>query len=376
MARVVASERSAACRGIRVGWDTGWPATWCPPWAKFSADDVAVPMTVTGEVNRQRDRHRDHHSDPGVDVRAAVGVQASTRRSRHPARPIRTTAYVHITANPVHGVKGWATPKVPSTITAPALDGRYCTKWSVSEVGSRFVSGGITKNTATKVVIAAAVFRSNAPNAIAVRPATVRYRAAPRIERTAPGSDAEALSWSPSSAWPTRNDVMLAASIVRNTVPANTANLPHNIGSRLGTTVSEERIIPVLYSPVINSTPRTPTAICAKKVPVSEVEIAVAPGSNPVAWLAVMAANIAPRPIISTMAVSKVETVDRRERNLVHSDSRTRAWVTRGPVPPLIVVTVVAGARAVVMPPPPRWLLLRCRWCRLRGIRRSRWSGS
>src|SRR6476661_5920305 len=166
--------------------------------------------TVTGEVNRQRDRHRDHHSDPGVDHRAAVWVQASTRRSRQAARPIRTTAYVHITAKPVHGVRGWATPKVPSSITAPALDGRYCTKWSVNEAGSRFVSGGITKNTATKVVIAAAVLRSNAPNAVAVIPATVTYSAAPTTDRSAPGSDSDASRFCPlSSAWPTKNEATL-----------------------------------------------------------------------------------------------------------------------------------------------------------------------
>jgi hypothetical protein len=119
--------------------------------------------------------------------------------------------------------------------------------------------------------------------------------------------------------------------MVRNTVPANTVSLPHNIGNRLGTTVSDERILPVLYSPVISSTPRTPTASWAKNVPVSEVEMAVAPGSNPVVSLAVMAANIAPSPIITTTAISRVATVDRRERNLVHSDNRTRAWVTRSP---------------------------------------------
>ena len=62
--------------------------------------------------------------------------------------------------------------------------------------------------------------------------------------------------------------------MVRNTTPANTASFPHSIGSRRGTTVSEERIIPVLYSPVISSTPRTPMASCAKNVPVSEVETA------------------------------------------------------------------------------------------------------
>ena len=50
----------------------------------------------------------------------------------------------------------------------------------------------MTKNTATKVVIAAAVFRSNAPNARAVMPATVTYNAAPTTERSAPGSDSDA----------------------------------------------------------------------------------------------------------------------------------------------------------------------------------------
>jgi hypothetical protein len=41
------------------------------------------------------------------------------------------------------------------------LDGRYCTKWLDHDAGSRLVSGGITKKTATKVVIAAAVLRSH-----------------------------------------------------------------------------------------------------------------------------------------------------------------------------------------------------------------------
>src|SRR6478752_5757081 len=184
----------------------------------------------------------------------------------------------------------------------------------------------------------------------------------------------------------TKNDVKLAASMVTNTVPANTASLPHNIGSRLGTTVNDERIIPVLYSPVISSTPRTPTASWARNVPVSDVEMAVAPGSKPVDWLAMMAANIAPNPIINTTAISRVDTVERSERNLVHSDNRTRAWVTRIELPPLVVAGVVTRAKVVVMPPPPRCLLLRClllrclllrcRCCRWSGIRRSRWSVS
>jgi hypothetical protein len=105
--------------------------------------------------------------------------------------------------------------------------------------------------------------------------------------------------------------------------------LAHNTGSRAGTTASEARIIPVLYSPVISRTPRTPMASCAKNVPVRLVEIAVAPASRPLGWLAATADNRAPRPIMSTTAASNVYTVDRSERNLVHSESTTRDCVTR-----------------------------------------------
>ena len=69
--------------------------------------------------------------------------------------------------------------------------------------------------------------------------------------------------------------------MVTNTAPAQTASLAHSIGSRAGTTASEARIMPVLYSPVITRTPRTPMDSCAKKVPVRLVEIAVWPGSRP-----------------------------------------------------------------------------------------------
>jgi hypothetical protein len=55
------------------------------------------------------------------------------------------------------------------------------------------------------VVIAAAVFRSSAPNARAVMPATVTYSAAPTTARNAPGSDSDAVwGWPQSTAWPTK----------------------------------------------------------------------------------------------------------------------------------------------------------------------------
>ena len=101
-------------------------------------------------------------------------------------------------------------------------------------------------------------------------------------ERSAPGSDSDASRPFPlSSAWPTRNEVKLAASMVTKHCAGEDAEFGPQHGSRRGTTVNDERIIPVLYSPLISSTPRTPIASCAKKVPVNEVEIAVAPGSKP-----------------------------------------------------------------------------------------------
>ena len=73
-------------------------------------------------------------------------------------------------------------------------------------------------------------------------------------------------------------------------------------------------------------------------------------------WLALTAEKSAPMPTDSTTAVSSVQTVERSDRNFVHSDSRTRDWVTRspcrrdaGPAGPV----VAAGVMVVVMPPPP-----------------------
>src|SRR4051812_49656771 len=97
-----------------------------------------------------------------------------------------------MTAKPVHGDKGWAMPLEPSISMAPALEGRYCTKWPVHDAGSRWVSGGITKKTATKGEMAAAGFGKKGPHARGVRAAPGRDNAAPLIEGHQPraGSDA------------------------------------------------------------------------------------------------------------------------------------------------------------------------------------------
>src|SRR6516164_4935859 len=60
---------------------------------------------------------------------------------------------------------------------------------------------------------------------------------------------------------------MLATSETEKMLPAKTATFPHSTGRRRGTAVSDDRIIPVPYSPPISSTPSTPNATTAKVTP-------------------------------------------------------------------------------------------------------------
>ena len=259
------------CR--RVGTDCGGKGIWsasCLAGARNPSRRGALP-------GRLRPGARN-----GVRRRRGAAARRRTRSG-----PLRRRTSPRIRSTVTGGGRG---RRCRCSIIAPALDGRYCTKWSVHDAGSRRVSGGITKKTATKVVIAAAVLRSSAPSARAVIAATVRYNAAPTTARSAPGSDRDAFRC-------LRAEQGLADE--ERGEAGDQHGEEHHAGEHRqfgpqhrqprGTTVSEERIIPVLYSPVISSTPRTPMASCAKNVPVRLVEIAVAPGSRPPGWLAVMA---------------------------------------------------------------------------------------
>src|SRR5258706_4149704 len=183
---------------------------------------------------------------------------------------MRTAAYPHTSANPVHGDSGLCTPCAPPQTTSPAFEGRYGVRWLLTEEGSSPASGGMTKNTAANVAIPAAVLRSSAPRATPIMPATVMYRAAPMTDRRASGAVMDTPRWwLLSSACPRKKEMKLAISETEKIVPAKTASLPHRTGRRHGTAVSEARIMPVLYSPLITSTPRTPHATTAKMTPIT-----------------------------------------------------------------------------------------------------------
>ena len=137
------------------------------------------------------------------------------------------------------------------------------------------------------------------------------YRAAPTTDRRAPGALMDTpMWWLFSSTWPRKKEMKLAMSETGKITPAKTASLPHKTGSRRGTAVSDARIMPVLYSPLATSTPRTPKATTANMTPlrlvVMGLKLARAAALNVWYWLAVTAENTAPRPTISTTAVSSV----------------------------------------------------------------------
>src|SRR5215469_9962442 len=152
----------------------------------------------------------------------------------------------------------------------------------------------------------------------------------------------------------------LATSETEKMLPAKTAAFPHSTGRRRGTAVSDERIIPVLYSPPVSSTPSTPKATTAKMTPfrlvVTGLKAALSAQLKVWYWLAVTPENSAPRPIISTTAASRVHMVDRKDRNLVDSESSTRPWVTFSVGTLAGAGVVPAGVRRelIGLPPPQR----------------------
>ena len=94
---------------------------------------------------------------------------------------------------------------------------------------------------------------------------------------------------------------------------------------------------PVPYSPLNASTPSTPSTSCANNRP-SRLADTPAAAELPaeIVYGAPDPAIAAPRPTISTTAISVHHQVERSARSLVHSDRTTRTWVT-GPA-------TVAGA--------------------------------
>ena len=136
-----------------------------------------------------------------------------------------------------------------------------------------------------------------------------------------------------------KNSATAASRLSGSIKPTSTISLAHSTGSREGTTASVARIIPVAYSPLNASTPSTPSTSWANKMPTRLTVTPPAAELPAEIWYGVPDPAIAaPRPTISTTAISAHHQVERSARSLVHSARTTRTWVT-GPA-------TVAGAGA------------------------------
>ena len=104
--------------------------------------------------------------------------------------------------------------------------------------------------------------------------------------------------------------------VTGSTRPASTISLAQSTGSRDGTTASVARIIPVPYSPLNASTPSTPITSCANNRP-SRLADTPAAAELPaeIVYGAPDPAIAAPRPTISTTALSAHHQVERSARS-------------------------------------------------------------
>src|ERR1700691_2331684 len=210
---------------------------------------------------------------------------------------------------------------------------------------------GTTKNTAANTDRPAAVLRSSAPRARPMTATTVRYNDEPTTVCSTPGSVSEITE-------PPREETRAVAAkkstnahtmVTGSTRPASTISFAHSTGSRDGTTASVARIIPVPYSPLNASTPTTPTTSWANNTPSRATDTPLAAVLPAETWYGVPDAAIAaPRPTISTAAVSAHHRVERSARSLVHSARTTRTWVT-GPATVAGAGFASAGASPVPM---------------------------
>src|SRR5580692_12889372 len=206
-------------------------------------------------------------------------------------------------------------------------------------------TSGTTRNIAANTDRPAAVRRSRAPRARPVTAMTVRYNDAPITSCSTPGS-VSVMAEPPredSRAVATKNSATAASRLNGSMKATTTISLAQSTGSRDGTTASVARIIPVAYSPLNASTPSMPRTSWANKMPTRL--IVTPPAAELLAEILYGAPDppiAAPRPTISTTAVSAHHQVERSARSLVHSARTTRTWVT-GPA-------TVTGTGASLVP--------------------------
>src|SRR6266496_3253127 len=155
------------------------------------------------------------------------------------------------------------------------------------------------------------------------------------MERATPGCENEICKmwWRERIAWLAKNAIRTGGSISRNATTAKTAVFAQSTGRRFGTAVKLARIIPVEYSPVITSTPRTAIASCETLTPASAMSSgwrsARSCGLIEPQWEDVIAAKRTGKRIVRKTPAKSDQSVERSERRFVHTQRATHPRVTR-----------------------------------------------
>src|SRR6185437_5966157 len=192
---------------------------------------------------------------------------------------------------------------------------------------------GSTSTTPMTVETAPAVCRISPPMPSANRPSTVRYRPAPTTALLTPGSPNDTGAWLCMIAEPMKKMLNTTISLTTSISTANTTILAVSIGHRRGTASSEARMTPVPYSVVISSTPSTQMVSWPRLMPAPMMKLTGSAEivASLVTWLGpefqlaeISDVSSTSKPTVTATNAISVQTVERTERILVHSEASRR----------------------------------------------------
>src|SRR6516165_851987 len=210
----------------------------------------------------------------------------------------------------------------------PARAGTHLSTWFCHDCGRNWTRMVITNSRPVMAPMAPAVCRMSSPRPNASTPHAVRNSAPPMTARSTFGLPIVVLMWSEDmSAWPTKNAANEVTRLVTSATTVKTTPLAAIITPRCGLVVSVVRIMPVEYSELMTSTPRTPMISCPMYSPARLCR--VGSKSGPCGPCAAPVLASAPKPTTTTNIASSVQYVDRTDRILVNSDRSAPANVTR-----------------------------------------------
>ena len=126
-------------------------------------------------------------------------------------------------------------------------------------------------------------------------------------------------------AWPTAKALKARISLTTTATAPNTRTLAVSTTGRRGTADNVARIVPVPYSALMTSTPRTPKMSWPRKMPIRLRRV----GSSMMSEGLTVPVPSAHRPTTATTVATSVHMVERTDHSLVHSAAMARRRPTR-----------------------------------------------